>query len=74
MFRSVATNRSWGMKGLSGVEKRESEGAAFTLVFETGRRCGSRYEVDPLRKEGSLVVEGVPASLVLALVLVFFSF
>lgn len=38
LVEAVATNRSWSMKGLSGVEKREKEGALFTLLFETGRR------------------------------------
>lgn len=38
LWLSVATNRSWSTKDLSGVEKRESEGAMFTLIFETGRR------------------------------------
>lgn len=35
---AVATNRYWNLKGLSGVEKRDKEGAAFTLLFELGRR------------------------------------
>lgn len=38
----AVTNRGWNIKGLSAVEKRdgtrETEGAAFTLTFETGRR------------------------------------
>ncbi|CAN0272986.1 unnamed protein product, partial [Ectocarpus sp. 4 AP-2014] len=43
--KTVVTNRGWNIKGLSGVEKRdgtrETEGAAFTLTFETGRRYGA---------------------------------
>eukprot|EP00752_Nemacystus_decipiens_P018748 g16809.t1 len=39
--KTVATNRSWSTKDLSGVEKREIEGAMFTLIFETGRSSTS---------------------------------
>eukprot|EP00903_Cladosiphon_okamuranus_P005971 g5895.t1 len=35
--KTVATNRSWSTKDLSGVEKRESDSATFTLVFESSR-------------------------------------
>ncbi|CAM9544046.1 unnamed protein product [Ascophyllum nodosum] len=38
---TVSTNRSWSMKNLTAVEKREKEGAAFTLLFESTRISSS---------------------------------
>ncbi|CAM9824045.1 unnamed protein product, partial [Ectocarpus sp. 8 AP-2014] len=60
--KTVVTNRGWNIKGLSGVEKRdgtrETEGAAFTLTFETGRSSSPTA----VGQESSYTWEGVNAA------------